>query len=69
MREAQRQKQDEVVTGDEYWVQGLLDLGMEGNSTVVVTSLADGSRSLGRGDGVQGLTVMLNDPGIPPPTA
>lgn len=64
MREAQRQKQDEVVTGDEYWVRGLLDLGMEElNSTVVVTSLADGSDLWGEGDGVQGLTVMLDDPG------
>lgn len=64
MREAQRQKQEEVVGGDEYWVRGLLDLGLEDlNTTVVVTSLADGSDLWGEGEGVQGLTVMLDDPG------
>lgn len=64
MRESQQRKQEEVVTGDEYWVRGLLDLGMdELNSSVIITSLADAADLWGEGEGVQGLTVMLNDPG------
>lgn len=63
MRESQRQKRDELFTGDEYVVRGLLDLGMEQlNSSVVVTSLTDGADLWGEGEGVQGLTVMLDDP-------
>lgn len=62
MREAQRHQQDEVVTADEYFVSGLLDLGLDQlNSTVLVTSLADASDLWGEGEGVQGLTVMLHD--------
>lgn len=64
MRDSQRNRQDEVVTADEYSVSGLLDLGMEElNSSVLVTSLADASDLWGEGEGVQGLTVMLHDPG------
>ncbi|MBX3733737.1 MAG: ABC transporter permease [Verrucomicrobiae bacterium] len=64
MREAQRRQEEEVVTGDEYWVRGLLDLGLEDlNTTVVVTSLTDGMDLWGEGEGVQGLAVMLDDPG------
>jgi len=66
MREALRRNDGEVDTGGaEYWVRGLLDLGMEDlNDSVMITSLVDGADLWGEGDGngVQGLSVMLDDP-------
>ncbi|MCW5556633.1 MAG: ABC transporter permease [Verrucomicrobiae bacterium] len=66
IREAVRRNEGEVDTGGaEYWVRGLLDLGMDQlNTSVMITSLLDGADLWGDGDGegIQGLTVMLDDP-------
>ncbi|MBN8246569.1 MAG: ABC transporter permease [Verrucomicrobia bacterium] len=66
MREAQRRNEGDVFTGGaEYWVRGILDLGMDDlNNSVMITSLVDGADLWGEGDGggAQGLTVMLNSP-------
>jgi lipoprotein-releasing system permease protein len=63
MREAQREKRDEVDTAEDFIIRGILDLGMNDlNKSLVITSLPDAAELWGQDDGVQGLTVMLHDP-------
>jgi lipoprotein-releasing system permease protein len=65
MKDARDKEEEEKVVAGDYQVAGIFDVGyFEFNSTFVITSLATAQDLYDLGEDVNGLKVMLDDPGL-----